>query len=47
MSDDTTDRTRLVEQAKFLLDESTQDDQDEMLNEMLVRTHPSRESQLN
>ena len=43
------DRTELVARAgrsKERLDVSTQEDRDELLHELLVRTHPSRESQL-
>jgi hypothetical protein len=43
------DRKELVARAgrsKDRLDNSTQDDRDEILHELLVCTHPSRESQL-
>ena len=43
------DRKELVARAgrsKEQLDASTQEDRDELLRELLVRTHPSRESQL-
>jgi hypothetical protein len=43
------DRKELVARAgrsKERLDVSTQDDRDELLHELLARTHPSRQSQL-
>ena len=42
------DRKVLVDRArrsKELLDTSTRDDRDKVLHELLLRTHPSRESQ--
>jgi hypothetical protein len=35
-----------VRHSKKRLDGSTQDDRDELLHDLLVATHPSRESQL-
>jgi hypothetical protein len=43
------DRDELVARARHAkerLDVSTQDDRDELLHDVLVRTHPTRESQL-
>jgi hypothetical protein len=46
---DLNDRDELVAQArqsKERIDISTQDERDALLRDLLVRTHPSRESQL-